>query len=185
MHQPAHTMFSRLERCLSETGSLCSNNHHTGCPQTCHTPEFEEDILEHFADQPSTSTPAVAHTIGVNHMSVWQVLHNEQCHPYRLQKAQAMTQEASPLRVTFCRWLLKQSRQEPYFLRCILFSSGMACSTPKTAMFGWKKILTGYISEAINIAFAVNMWAVRINDHVIGPYLIPVCVNGPNYLVLL
>ena len=115
---PSHTMFARLKRSLRETGSLRPDKHSCGRPQTRRTPDFE--------DHPSTSTRTVAHTIGINYMSVWQVLHDFQRHPYHLLKAQAMTQDDYAPRA-FCRWLLRQTKQAPHFLRVILLSD--ECTT--------------------------------------------------------
>jgi hypothetical protein len=63
-------MFPRLERCLHETGSLSPNKHPCGSKQRRRTPDFEEVIVQRFEEQPDTSTQSVAHTFGVNDMSV-------------------------------------------------------------------------------------------------------------------
>jgi hypothetical protein len=83
---PAHTMFARLQKRLRETGGFSSNKHLCGRPRKSRTPDFEEAVMQHFEEQPDTSTRSVAQTLGVNHMLVWQVLHDEHLHTYHLQK---------------------------------------------------------------------------------------------------
>jgi hypothetical protein len=45
---PPDTMFPRMERHLHETGSLSPNKHPCGCLRRCHTPDFEEAVIQHF-----------------------------------------------------------------------------------------------------------------------------------------
>ena len=96
-------------------------------------------VLQCFEDQPSTSTQAVAHTIGVHHMSVWQVMH---C--YHLQKLQAKTKDDLLFMSPFvdgysdklCRYLTSCA------LYCFLMGVPLpekACITPGTAIYRWKK----------------------------------------------
>jgi hypothetical protein len=71
-------------------GQFESNKHGCGRPQKRRVPDFEEEAIQHFKEQPDTSTRNVANTLGVNHMLLWQVLHDEHLHPHHLQKVQAM-----------------------------------------------------------------------------------------------
>jgi hypothetical protein len=73
-------MFVRLERCLSEAGSLSSYKHFCGRQRNRRTPDFEEAVIQRFEEHPDTSTRNSAHTLVVNHMSVWQVLHDAHFH---------------------------------------------------------------------------------------------------------
>jgi hypothetical protein len=57
----------------------------SGRPWRCHTPDIEEAVIQHFEEQPDTSTRSTARTPSVKHMLVWQVLHDEHLHPYHLQ----------------------------------------------------------------------------------------------------
>jgi hypothetical protein len=54
-------------------------------------PQFDEDVLQCFEDNPSTSTHAVAHKLGVDHRLVWNVVYKQQLHPLHQQKVQALS----------------------------------------------------------------------------------------------
>jgi hypothetical protein len=92
-----------------------------------------EAVIQHFEEQPDTSTQSIAHTLDVNHMLVWQVMHDEHFHPYHLQKVQMMESNDLAPRVTFCQWLLGQIVQVPNFLCFIFFSD--ECTFTKDGIF--------------------------------------------------
>jgi hypothetical protein len=150
-------MFSRLERCLRECGSLSPNKHVFGRPQKRRLPDFEEEAIQHFKEQLDTSARSVANTLGVNHMLVWQVLHDEYLQPHHLQKVQAMGSKtlfvvsnfvnvcSNKLYMYLTSWALSS------FLMSVPLPR-TAISTPETAMFGLKKILTRSMYEATNKA---------------------------------
>jgi hypothetical protein len=79
---PAHTKLSRMERYLREAGSLSPNKHLCGRPRRSRTPEFEEAVIQHFEEQPDTSTRSVAHNLGVKDKSIWHVLHDAHFHSH-------------------------------------------------------------------------------------------------------
>jgi hypothetical protein len=94
------------------------------------------------------------------------------------------------LRITFCRWLLGQTVQVPNFLCFIFFSDG--CTFTKDGIFNSRNSHV-WAQENPNVKhmrnhqhhFAINMWAGIINDHLIGPYLLPLQLTGDIYLTFL
>jgi hypothetical protein len=151
---PAHIMLPRLERHLRETDSLSPNKHPYGNKRRCYTSDFEE-VIQRFEEKPDTSTQSIAHTLGVNHMSVWQVLHDE--HLYPLPPPESAGDGTERPHITFCQWMLRQIVQVPNFLALPFFLMSvplptMAFSTPETAMCGLRKILARSICEATNTA---------------------------------
>ena len=54
-------------------------------------------------------------------LDVWRVLHEQQLHPYHLQKVHALGPADFAPRVIFCAWFLHQSVDNPEFPRRILF----------------------------------------------------------------
>ena len=85
INHPHNTMFARLYQRLREDGSLlprCIG----GRPRQTRTPAFEKGVLERVGNDPSISTPAIAHAMGSNRCSVLRVLQEQSLHAYHLQK---------------------------------------------------------------------------------------------------
>lgn len=158
----------------------------TGRPRSVRTPEFEEAVLTEFQDQPSTSTRQVAHNLGVDHSVVWRVLHEQLLHPYHLQKVQHLKVEDYPRRVQFCQWYLQRCIIQPQFPNMVLFSD--ECTFTREGILNmhnahlWadenpkEKVVRSYQER-----FQVNIWAGIIGDNLIGPYMLPLHLNGARY----
>jgi hypothetical protein len=182
-------MFPIPERHLRETGSLSPNKHSCGHLRKRCTPDFEA-VIPYFEEQPDTTTQSIAQALGVNHMSEWQVLHDENLHPYHLQKVQTMRLNDFALRVKFCRWLLRKTIQVPHFLYFIFFSDERTFT--KDGIFNSRN---SHVCAQENPntkhmqshqhRFTVNVWAEIIDDHLISPYLIPLRLTDDIYLTFL
>ena len=68
---------------------LLQNRHSTGWGQSVRTPQFNEDVLQRFEKNPSTSTRAVGHTVSVDHCLAWNI-HKQEPRPFHQQKVQAL-----------------------------------------------------------------------------------------------
>src|SRR5678816_3181528 len=100
-----HTMFARLHQRLRENGTLrprCIG----GRPRNTRTPAFEEEVLERVANDPSTSTRAIAYAMGLNQSSILRVLQEQSLHAYHLQKVQGLGQSDFEPSVRFARWFM-------------------------------------------------------------------------------
>lgn len=184
---PSHTIFARVDQRLRETGTFTVNRINCGAQRNLRTPRFEEEVLHRCEENPRTSTRAIAHAMGTNHMSVWQVLHEQQLHPYHPQRVQAMGPADFAPRVEFCRWYLQRCLEEPRFPRMILFSD--EATFTRDGIFNCRNSHVwadenphATISRAFQNRFAINMWAGIICDRLIGPYLLPPRLTGPIYL---
>ena len=114
---PYHAMFPRLFRRLRETGNL-RPRHVGGGRRNVRTPEFEEEVLERIANEPSTSTRAVARGMGTSQSSVWRVLQEQNLHAYHLQKVQGLQPNDFAPRIQFVRWFLQRNHNcNEYHLR--------------------------------------------------------------------
>jgi hypothetical protein len=175
---PAHTMFPRSERCLRETGSLSSNEHLHCHLRRSRTPDFEEAVIQRFEDKHDISNRSVAHTLAVNHMLVWQVLHDEHLNPYDLQKVQAMgTNDRTNCTCTSLHTL--------YLLFWwVYLYQGRHFQLKKQPCSGSKKLNAKHIRSHLH-RFAVNVWAGIIDDHLMGSYLLPLRLNGDIYRTFL
>jgi len=123
-------------------------------------------------------------------MSVLRVLHDNNRHPFKLTKVQHLHPGDPPLRLDYCQWLRAQIAENPNFLTLI-------CSTDEKTFARegsfnahnnhfWSEAnphamhLRGYQQR-----FSVNVWAGIVGDYLLGPYILPVRLNGPNYLIFL
>ncbi|GBM06328.1 hypothetical protein AVEN_121372-1 [Araneus ventricosus] len=68
---PDRKSFERLHRQLCETGSSFASRSDVGRAKTDGALVVEEAILDMVADQPSTSTRAVAKQLHVSHSTTW------------------------------------------------------------------------------------------------------------------
>lgn len=62
-----HT-FASVGHRLWETGTFAVNRHSTGQGRSVCTLQFDEDILQCFENNPSASTCAIGHAVGVNRL---------------------------------------------------------------------------------------------------------------------
>jgi hypothetical protein len=60
--------------------------------------------------------------MGVNHVSAWEVLHDQQLHSYYHQRVHAMGPADFVPRVDFCRWFLQRCVEEPRSPMFVLLS---------------------------------------------------------------
>ena len=108
---PHHSTFAAIHQRLREMENL--HPQHVGCGRRdVRTPEFEDDVVERFSQAPSTSTCAVAHAMGISHLSIWRVLQE-----YHLQKVQAL----GPC-MQSVRWFLHRSANVAASLTHVLFT---------------------------------------------------------------
>ena len=65
-----HTIFQRLHRQFSVTGSFYLTRHEAGRRRAVRSPSLEESILNTVADRHESSTRAVTHKVDVSHHTV-------------------------------------------------------------------------------------------------------------------
>lgn len=187
---PAHTIFPRIDRRMRKSGTFKPNLRENGARRSMRTPSFEEEVLELVAEQPSTSTRALAHALGSNRYSVWQVLHEQQLYPYRLQKVQAISPADFGPRFDFCRWYLQQQAINNQFQTTILFSD--ECCFTRDGIFNsrnshfWEEENPhAIIVKSSQYRFSLNIWAGIIMNHLLGPFVFPPRLNAAIYLEFL
>ena len=156
--------FSSLHRRLRETGTFTTNAHDHGRPRRVRTPEVEEEILRVFTNRPHASTRGVGYALGIHHVLVWEVLRDQQLHPFHLQRVHALLPEDYPLRVAFAQWYLQQTALQPEFPSRVLFTDE-ACFA-RDSVFNMHN---AHVWAAANphashehghqVRFSVNVWA--------------------------
>jgi len=141
---PHHSTFTRIHRALGEFGTFTrAGVHHAGRPRNARTVAFEEAVLAHVNNNPSTSTRAMASRFGRSQSTVWRVVNSERLHPYHLIKVHSLLPEDYPRRVQFAQWALQQIAENPAFLKRLCSAmnhvlAGMDFSTVTIATFGAK-----------------------------------------------
>lgn len=183
---PGYKKFIAIHRRLSETGMFKTNMHDTGVARTVRTVEFEEEVLQRVADEPSNSTRHIAKAMNTSNASVWRVLHEQQLYPYHFQKVQGLTAADYHPRVQFCQWLLHQIAAQPNFLRYVLWTD--EASFTRDGIFNSRNSHV-WDEENPHAIFprkhqqrwSVNVWAGIVDDYLIGPYLLPERLTGPIY----
>jgi hypothetical protein len=151
---------------------------------------MEEEILEHFENNPTTSTRSAAHVLHLSQTTVWEVLHGNGRHPFHVQRVQELNAEDHPRRVQFARWFLNKEVEQPCFPSKVLFTDEASFTRE-----GIVNVHNLHLWSAVNphvtrqckhqVRFSVNVWAGILGDHLIGPYILPDRLNGRNYWIFL
>jgi hypothetical protein len=187
---PNSKTFSSVHNRLRETGKFQVCMADTGRGKTVRTVDFEEDVLQRFEDNPSTSTRAVGNTLEVSRSTVWRVLHGENMHAFHLQKVHALEPRDFPRRLACSQWFIHKLADNPHFLKQILFTD--EASFTREGMFNSKN---SHVWDQVNPhetvirghqqRFSVNVWAGVLGDSLVGPYVLPDRLNSPTYLVFI
>ena len=119
---PSHTLFAKIIQQLWDKGTFTVNRADCGAPRRHCKPNFEKDLLHCFEETPSMSTRTIARGMGVPHTTIWEVLHEQQLHPYHPQRIHAMGPADSAPHANFCTWFLHRRVEEPQFPRQIFFT---------------------------------------------------------------
>ena len=72
-HIPCHTTFSRLDQCIRDTGEFHVNKRDSGANRNVRNVNYEDQVLQHFENNPQTNSHAIAHALNTSHSSVWRV----------------------------------------------------------------------------------------------------------------
>lgn len=147
---------------------------------------FEEDVLERVANNPKTSTRAIASQVGANHVTVWQVLHDNNLYPFKAQQVQHLKPEDYPRRVAWAEWFAAHAdvpilwSDEKTFSREGIFNPRNSHHWAEKGANPHERYIRGYQDK-----FTVNTWAGLIGQRLIGPFVLPARMNAANYLVFL
>ena len=144
-------------------------------------------MLQQLEDEPSLSTRQVAHNMGVNHVSVRQVLHEQLLHPYHLQKVQVLGPNDFAPSVDFCRWSLHACIEEPDFPNYVLFTDECICTregifNSRNSHIWAEENPHATFNRSYQERFSVNMWAGIVGRRLIGPYMLPRRLTGNIYI---
>ena len=187
---PNHVTFQRLDGRICETGVLRTARPDAGRLRSVHTIEFEDVILQRIEDNRSTSTRAIAKDLNTSNANVWNVLHEMDMQPFKIQRVEDLSADDFPQRVAFCQWYLHQIVNIPDFCTSVLFTD--------EATFTREGIFNSHNSHVWDFVnpkatgvfrhqhrFTINVWAGIVHDHLIGLYLLPNRLGGENYIIFI
>jgi hypothetical protein len=101
-HLPNEKTFQRVDERLREIRKFEQLSVNRGRRRVSRTVNKEEQILQHIADNPGSSTRRTAAVVATSHVTVWRVLREQLLYPYHLQRVQALTPSDYPTRSLFC-----------------------------------------------------------------------------------
>lgn len=187
---PNVQVFMNTYRRISEKGTL--HHREPGVRDEQYAPQVDEQILEVFEADPTTSIRKTARQLNVSIWKVWSVLNIHGKHAFHYTPVQGL-EEGDPIRrITFCRFLLNADIEDGLFLRSILWTDESKFSREGITNFHnlhyWAdadenphmKKQTSFQHK-----FSVNVWAGVIGKTLLGPYYLPQNLNGDNYLEFL
>lgn len=185
-HVPHHATFMQVDLRLRESGSFSLRKQDTGRIRTRRTVEFEEEVLQRFETDPSTSTRVVGQELEAPHSVVWQVVKEQQLYPYHPQRVLAITPADYRPRMEFSTWFLQQTNQRPEFPSIILFTD--EATFTREGIYNYRNSHIWdeenphvLVSHGHQQQFRVNVWAGILENKIIGPYLLPPHLNGVLY----
>lgn len=184
---PNHQTFAAVERRLRETGTFAPVMVHCGRNRNIRTVEVEEEILERVEEDPTLSTRQIAMEIAVSKDTVNRVLREQLLHPFHLQKVQQFLPIDLELRLDFCRFINERREHDQNFHRQILFTDECCFTRRGMTNLHNEHIYADENPHAIKVVhyqreFRINVWAGIIDRFIIGPVILPLRLNGLNYL---
>lgn len=187
---PSYKVFISLHNRIKETGKVVKDMSGTGRPRSVRTIRFEENVLQHVEENPSTSTRAIAHSMRTNHSTVWNVLHEQLLYPFKVQKVQELHPRDYDKRVQCARWFLHKEVETLDFLKRVLFTDETTFTregivNKKNNHFWAQENPHEIRQQNFQMRFSVNIWAGIVNDTLIGPYMLPNRLNRQTYLTFL
>lgn len=117
---PSYEYFRQMTLRLHSTGSFhITRSEGRPTPRETHD---ETQILQHFEENPRTSTRRAAAVFSVNHMVIWRTFHGDSQHPFHFQRTQELLPADYSRREDFCRWWLSQVASDPSFELKVLWT---------------------------------------------------------------
>lgn len=183
---PHHSVFARIHQRLREEGNFSRTTVDCGRSREVRTVALEEAVLNLIEESPGTSTRQIARELNVSHCTVFRILKEQMLYPYHIQRVQALLPRDFLPRLIFCQWIIQMITQAPQFLSRILFTDEASFSRESIRNFHnnhiWADENPHEIAESkFQHQFSLNVWLGVIDDYLIGPYFLPIRLNGDAY----
>ena len=123
-------------------------------------------------------------------MAVWQVWHDQHLYPFHPQKVQVFQPADYANQMAFCQWYLEHSAIEPEFGLFILFTDEETFTRDRIINSNNQHVWADVNPKESIVChnqqwFSVNIWAGVVGYHLIGPVMLPLCLNAAQYLQFL
>lgn len=148
-----------------------------------HDYHLEDEILDYFRENPTTSTREAGRRFRCSHTFVRKVLRDDNQHPYHYRRCQELNPLDYQPRVTYCEWYLENAN------RNIIFTD--ECTFTRRGLFNqhnrhvWAHENPHLMQEdSYQHRFSVNVWAGIVGPIVLGPVFLP-RLTGETYLEFL
>ncbi|CAH2088862.1 unnamed protein product [Euphydryas editha] len=151
--------------------------------------QHDDDIvLAEVEADPTTSVRKISSRIGIATRTVNKILKREKLHTFHYKRVQSLLPRGYPLRLAFCRRMLRKIRNELYFFDKI-WSDESSCK--KDGYFNMH-ILHSWLTNPHLVRenrsqyqFKINLWSEILNGEVIGPFELPDTLTAERYLFFL
>lgn len=183
---PHHNIFARIHQRLREHGNFSRNTVDCGRAREVRTVGLEEAVLNLIEESPATSTRKIANILNISYSTVFRILKEQQLYPYHIQRVQALLPRDFLPRLIFCQWILQMITPVPQFLRHILFTDEANFSRESIRNFHnnhiWADQNPHEFTECnFQHQFSLNVWLGVIHDYLVGPYFLPMRLDGDAY----
>lgn len=184
------SVFDGVYRRLRETGSVSRRRSDLGRPRVNDDDEEQDnEIVQRFRSDPTTSTNIVARELGISQWKVWFTVNTAGLYPYHYTPVHVIEEGDPVRRLDFCRFMLNADLENPAFLKHILWTDESKFDkdgitnyhnahywAPKENRNPNKKRPKGSQRR-----FSLNVWMGIISNHLIGPHFLPDNLNGEDY----
>lgn len=164
----------------------------TGGPRPRIDVRAEERILNHFAENPGTSTRKAGRLYDISHTAVHKILKRDQQHPFSVVKVHALKQDDFLRRIDYANWALRKIADDPHFITKIIWTDESLFT--RNAMWN-RRVVHHWAPKNQNphvgrelahqTRWSLNVWAGIKGNDVIGPVFINGSNNGRKYLEVL
>lgn len=179
---PDSRVFTRVFNTLRDTGAVPSRRISSERVNE-QTVDEVEDIIEAVERSPSTSTRRISARLGVPQTRVWRTLRMNGLHSYHLQAIQQLRAGDEDRRLEFCRWILENRQVIPFliFTDEATFTRDGINNTRNLHLWS-EENPHATVDTHFQERFSVNVWCGLIDNHLIGPVVLPHRLTGPTYL---
>ncbi|CAK1580733.1 unnamed protein product [Parnassius mnemosyne] len=145
----------------------------------------EEQILNYFARNPTSSLRRAARQFCVHHKSVHRILKKNKQRPFKYVKVQALLDRDKPVREAYCEWLLSKVANDSNFLANVMWTDESTFMRNgiwnRQNLRYWSQENPQLCRESMHqYRFAVNVWDGIHGDQII--VFLPERLNGQRYL---
>jgi len=178
---PDSRVFASVHNKLRESGALPSSHISSERANGQNVDEVES-ILQSVERSPTISTRRISIRIGVPHIRVWRTVLLHGLYPFHLQMMQRLEGDEAK-RLDLCRWVIANYRLIPFVLFTDEASFNRDGINNIHNSHRWSdKNPRAIVERNSQHPFSVNVWCGVINNHLIGPAVLPNRLTGRAYV---